>query len=276
MRIDSHQHFWSYDAAQYPWMTERLARLRRDFLPADLQPELAATGLDGTVAVQARQTLEESRWLLELASQSPLIRGVVGWVDLRSPNVDEDLARLAAHPKFVGVRHVVQDEPDDRFLLNPDFMRGIGRLKEFDLTYDLLVFPKQLPASIELVRYFPEHPFVLDHIAKPFIRDRSIHPWKEQMAELAQYPNIYCKLSGMVTEADWEAWQPADFENYMEVALEYFGEDRLMFGSDWPVCLLAGSYTEVFGLVNKFIGSKNASLRSKIFGENAIRFYGLA
>ncbi len=268
MRLDSHQHFWKYDAEQYPWMTEKLAELRRDFLPPDLAPELHEVGLDGCIAVQARQTVEESRWLLELADQCPLIKGVVGWVDLRADDVEKDLAQLAKRPKFVGVRHVVQDEPDDRFLVGREFQRGIEKLRQFDLAYDLLIFPRQLPAAIELVNAFPEQRFVLDHIAKPEIRGRQMEPWRGQVFELAKARNVMCKVSGMVTEADWNGWSNGDFQPYLDVVGEAFGPDRLMFGSDWPVCLLAANYGEVFNIIDRWSRNFDAEMREGIFGGN--------
>ncbi len=275
MKLDSHQHFWSYDAAQYPWIPPG-SPLHRDWLPDDLAPLLAAPGLDGCIAVQARQTVEESRWLLTLADHAPIIRGVVGWVDLRSERVEEQLAELAPHAKFRGVRHVVQDEPDDRFMLSADFLRGIGKLKAFGLTYDILIFPKQLPAAIELVRRFPEQPFVLDHIAKPAIKDGTLEPWAAQIRELAKAPNVMCKISGMVTEAKHGAWRAEDFRPYLDVVFECFGVERLMFGSDWPVCLLSGSYPEVVGLVHDYASHLDAVQQATLFGGNAARFYGLA
>lgn len=275
MRLDSHQHFWSYDAAQYPWIPQD-SPLHRDWLPDDLAPLLAAAGLDGCIAVQARQTVEESRWLLTLAEHAPIIRGVVGWVDLRSERVEEQLAELAPHKKFRGVRHVVQDEPDDRFMLGTDFLRGIGKLKAFGVTYDILIFPKQLPAAIELARRFPEQPFVLDHIAKPLIKDGTIEPWATQIRELAVAPNVMCKVSGMVTEAKHGAWHAEDFRPYLDVVFEAFGAERLMFGSDWPVCLLSASYAQQFGLVDDYTRALSAAQREAIFGGNAARFYGVA
>lgn len=275
MNIDSHQHFWRYDVAQYPWMTEPLAALRRDYLPADLARERAKISVAASIAVQARQSLEESRWLLELADEDASIVGVVGWVDLQSDRVEEQLARFAPNKKFTGVRHVVQDEPDDNFMLRPAFLRGLSRLKQFNLTYDLLTFPKQLPAAIKVVQQFPGQLFVLDHISKPFIKRGEISPWREQFHELAKSPNVMCKLSGMVTEADWRAWKPADFRPYLDVAWEAFGEDRLMFGSDWPVCTLAGSYEQVFRLVEDFLAQFPAVTRAKVWGGNAARFYGV-
>jgi L-fuconolactonase len=274
MRIDGHQHFWRFNPADYSWMKPDWP-IRRDFLPVDLEPELRARNLDGCVAVQARQSLAESRWLLDLAEDAAIIRGVVGWVDLRSPNVAKELEEFAERPKFVGVRHVVQDEPDDEFLLREDFQRGIAELRRFDLTYDLLVFPRQLPAAIAVVQQFPEQPFVLDHLAKPPIKDSALSPWREQIRELAKLSNVACKVSGMVTEADWQHWQSDDFKPYLDIVFEAFGPDRLMFGSDWPVCLLAGSYERVFALVEKYVRRLGADSQAKFFGTNAAKFYGL-
>ena len=218
MRIDSHQHFWIYAAPDYPWIQPGWP-LRRDFLPSDLAPILDASGFDASIGVQARQTMEESRWLLELAEGNPRIAGVVGWVDLRSERVADDLSALAAHPKFVGVRHVVQDEPDDAFLLRPDFLRGIAGLSAFELTYDLLIYPRQLPAAIQLARMFPDQPFVLDHMAKPDVRKGELHPWLEGIRELASMPNVWCKVSGLVTEAAWRQWKPKDFDAFLNAVV---------------------------------------------------------
>lgn len=272
MKLDSHQHFWSYDAQQYPWIAPG-SPLQRNWLPPDLAPLLAAAGLEGCIAVQARQTIDESHWLLELAEHHSIIKGVVGWVDLRSPDVEHDLAALAPHPKFCGVRHVVQDEPDVNFMLGEEFQRGIGKLRAFKLTYDILIFPRQLAAAIELVKRFPEQPFVLDHIAKPPIMDGTLSPWREQIRELAKAPNILCKVSGMVTEADLAAWKPADFKPFLDVVFEAFGEDRLMYGSDWPVCLRAASYAQVHALVDDYTRQLGATARDKFFGGNAAKFY---
>ena len=275
MRIDAHQHFWNYDAAEYPWIGESMKHLRRDFLPPDLARAQAKVGLDGSIAVQARQSLEESRWLLGLADESAIIRGVVGWVDLQSATVGRDLAGLARHPRFVGVRHVVQDEPEDGFMLRPNFLRGLGELSHFNLAYDLLIFPKQLPAAIQVARKFPGQRFVLDHIAKPFIKDGTLSPWDQHLRELALSPNVWCKISGLVTEANWGRWKPADFHPYLDVVLEAFGEDRLMFGSDWPVCLASGSYENVLALARDYFQKLPEAAREKIFGGNAAKFYGL-
>jgi len=273
MRLDSHQHFWKYDPIQYGWMKPEWP-IRRDFLPTHFQ-ELQQCRFDGSVAVQARQSLEESHWLLSLADEAPAIKGVVGWVDLRSDRVEESLTLLAKHPRFVGVRHVVQDEPDDAFMLQPDFLRGISKLKQFKLTYDILIFPKQLPAAIELARKFPEQPFVLDHLGKPCIRDKTISPWREQIIELARNPNVFCKVSGMITEAEWTTWKPDDLKPYLDVAFEAFGVNRLMYGSDWPVCLLAGTYVRMFETIDNYAQQLGADGRALFFGENAARFYGI-
>jgi L-fuconolactonase len=274
MKLDSHQHFWRYDPAQYPWMQPSWP-IRRDFLPPDLKPLLDAAGLDGSLAVQARQSLEENRFLLALADANPFIKGVVGWVDLRSDRVEDQLAQFAPHPKFVGVRHVVQDEPDDNFLLGAAFQRGIGRLRQFDLTYDLLIFPRQLPAAIKLVESFPEQPFVLDHLAKPPIKTGALSPWREQVLELAKFPNVLCKVSGLVTEAEWSGWRPADFRPYLDVAFEAFGPSRLMYGSDWPVALLAADYAQVFTLAQDYLAGRPTVEQELFFGGNAARFYGI-
>ena len=274
MKLDAHQHFWNYDAKQYPWIPPG-SPLQRDWLPADLAKKQARVGLDGSIAVQARQTLEESRWLLNLADHFPLIKGVVGWVDLQSDQVEEPLAELAKHPRFVGVRHVVQDEPDDDFMLRPNFLRGLGKLKQFKLKYDLLVFPRQLSAAIKVVQKFPDQPFVLDHIAKPFIKDGTLSPWNAQIKELARLPNVFCKVSGMVTEAKHGQWQPADFRPYLDIVFAAFGEDRLMFGSDWPVCLLSGTYDQVHGLADEYVRKLSPPAQAKFWGGNAAKFYGV-
>jgi L-fuconolactonase len=272
IQIDSHQHFWSYDERQYPWIPKG-SPLHRDWLPNDLSPLLANAGLEDCIAVQARQTVEESRWLLTLADHAPIIKGVVGWVDLQSERVEEQLEELSKHPKFVGVRHVVQDEPDVNFMLRPNFLRGIDRLKPFNLTYDILIYPKQLSAALELIKRFPEQPFVLDHIAKPFIKAGTLSPWQEQIRELAKASNLFCKVSGMITEADHANWKLSDFKPYLDVVFEAFGVDRLMYGSDWPVCLLAGSYERVFGLVEDYTRPLSQEARAGFLGDNAARFY---
>ena len=273
MKIDSHQHFWDYNPKDYPWITDKLAHIRRSFLPPDLEPELKAAGLDACIAVQARQSLEENRFLLRLADQYPFIKGVVGWVDLRANNVEQQLQQFAPHPKFVGVRHVAQDEPDDRFLVGKDFLRGISKLKQFDLAYDILIFPKQLPAAIELANKFPDQRFVLDHLAKPNIREKATEPWKTHVRELSKATNVLCKVSGMVTEARWDAWKKQDFFPYLDIVAEAFGMERLMFGSDWPVCLLAGSHASVHGIVADWLRASGKDRREHVLGDTCAAFY---
>jgi len=275
MRIDAHQHFWSYSAAEYPWIGKGMERLAHDHLPEDLAPLAAASGVGGTVAVQARQSLEESRWLLELADANPLIRGVVGWVDLRSTHVEDQLREFAERPQFVGVRHVVQDEPDRRFLLGESFLHGIRQLARYGLTYDLLLYPQQLSAAVEFVGLFPEQPFVLDHLAKPRIKAGELEPWRRDFKALAAHEHVCCKLSGLVTEAAWQGWKRTEFTPYLEVALEAFGSERLLFGSDWPVCTLAAEYADVVGIVTDFLGGLAEAEREAILGGNATRFYSL-
>jgi L-fuconolactonase len=275
MRIDAHQHFWHYNAEEYGWIDDSISILRRDFLPEHLEPELKQAGFDACIAVQARQTLEETRWLLNLAASSPFIRGVVGWVDLQSEIVREQLLEFASNPKFLGVRHIVQSEPDARFLLRPEFLRGIAALEEFDFTFDILIYPKHLPVVAEFVSQFPRQRFVLDHLAKPFIKSGELEPWHSDLRRLVQFPNVYCKLSGLVTEADWQAWSPEHVRPYLETAFECFGHDRLMIGSDWPVCTTAASYSQTMNVVVEFFADYPRHFRDAILGGNAARFWRL-
>jgi L-fuconolactonase len=274
-RLDAHQHFWKYSPVDYGWINDEMAALKRDFLPCDLGPLLAASGFDGCVAVQARQSLEETRWLLELAEQNDFIKGVVGWVDLCSVELPEQFERFARHPKLVGVRHVVQDEPDDEFILRTEFRRGIARLAEFGLAYDLLIHPRHLPIAAKLVREFPKQRFVLDHIAKPAIANGLMQPWKRGLRELAKFENVHCKLSGMVTEARWRQWSAKDFKPYLDVVFEAFGAERLMMGSDWPVCTLSGDYADVMAIVLKWMETIPTAARDGVLGLNCARFYGI-
>ena len=276
MKIDAHQHFWTYNAGEYSWMGPGMEPLKRDYLPPDLAPLLKSAGIEGTGAVQARQCLEESRWLLNLADQYPFIKGVVGWVDLCSAEIDEQLAALAGHRKFRGVRHILHDEPDDRFMLREDFLRGIGRLAGYGLTYDLLLFPRHLSVACELVKQFPNQPFVVDHLAKPLIKAHELSPWAADIRRLATFPNVFCKVSGMVTEADWQLWKPADFTPYLDVVFECFRPKRIMVGSDWPVCTLAGNYSEVLQIPADYLGKLSTYEQAAVRGENAKRFYGIA
>ena len=275
IRIDSHQHFWKYDPREYGWIEERMGALKRDFLPADLEPQLKASGFDACVAVQARQTLEETAWLLALAERTPFVVGVVGWVDLCSADVRAQLQRLGKHSKLVGVRHIVQGEPDDRFLLRPDFGRGIALLEEFGLTYDILIYPRHLAVAAEFVNRFPRQRFVLDHLAKPEIARGEIRGWSRDVRALAAAPNVHAKLSGLVTEADWSRWTPGQIRPYLDVAFECFGPGRLMIGSDWPVCTLAGDYGGVMGVVTEYLNDRPAAEREAVRGGNAREFWNL-
>ncbi len=275
MHIDAHQHFWIYNPAEYDWIDDSMSALRRDFLPPDLKPELDRTDFQGSVVVQVRQTLEETRWLLELAERSPSILGVVGWADLRSPDIRSQLQNLARNPKLVGVRHIVQSEPDDRFLLQAEFLRGIAALEEFDLAYDILIYTKHLPVAAEFVERFPRQRFILDHLAKPPIKSGQIDFWAHGIRKLAAFPNVFCKLSGLVTEADWQHWRPEHIVPFLDVAFESFGPDRLMIGSDWPVCLVAASYARTVEVVKTYLLEKNSDCREAILGRNTQRFWRL-
>jgi len=275
MRLDAHQHFWHYNPAEHTWMTSQMSALKQDFLPGDLEPLLRATDFDGSVAVQARQSLEETRWLLELAEEHHFIKAVVGWVDLRSERVQEQLEKFSANPKLAGVRHVLHDEPDDEFMLRPEFLRGLSQLTAFNLTYDLLLFPKHLPIATRLAKQLPKQPFVLDHIGKPRIRERIIQPWRDDLLRLAEPPNVFCKLSGMVTEAKWNEWRPEDFHAYLDTVFDAFGPGRLMIGSDWPVCTLSANYEAAMQIVVEYMSRYSTAEQAAILGENCARFYGI-
>lgn len=276
MRIDTHVHFWHYSPTEHTWMTDEMDILRRPFLPTDLQPLLEAAGFDGVIAVQARQSLAETEWLLELAEQHPLVKGVVGWVDLQAPEVLEQIERFSGHPAFKGVRHVVHDEPDDDFMLRPAFQRGIAALGPFELPYELLLYPRHLPAALKLVERFPDQLFVLDHIAKPKIRDQRLSPWREDIRRLARRENVLCKLSGMDTEAVWGRWTPAEFEPYLDVVLEAFRPRRLMLGSNWPVCTLSSPYAAAVGIATGYIARLSPDEQAQIDGLTAARCYKLS
>lgn len=275
MRIDAHQHFWNYDPAEYAWISDAMPGLKCHRLPADLKPLLDAARFSGCIAVQARESLEETRFLLDLAQQHDFVRGVVGWVDLCSAEVERQLEIFAADPRLVGVRHIVQDEPEDRFLLREDFRRGIAALAHFNLAYDVLIYPRQLPAAVEFVPLFPRQRFVLDHIGKPPIGEGSLEPWATRIRELARNSNLYCKLSGMVTEAKWKQWRAEDFHPYLDVVLESFGPERLMIGSDWPVCMLSAEYPDTMRIVTDYIARLSADDQEGILGGNCARFYQL-
>jgi L-fuconolactonase len=275
VRIDSHQHFWKYDAREYGWIDERMGALKRDFLPQHLREELEKAGFDASIAVQARQTLAETEFLLELAERHDFIAGVVGWVDLRAADVRVQLERFRGRPKLVGIRHIVQGEPDDRFLLRPDFCRGIEVLQDVGLAYDILIYPRHLASATEFARRFSGMHLVLDHLAKPDIKGGDVGNWSRELRALAALPHVFCKLSGLVTEADWERWTPQQIEPCLEVAFDCFGPERLMIGSDWPVCTLAGDYARTMGVVQGFLERRSTAERAAVLGGNAARFWKL-
>ena len=273
-RIDSHQHFWIFDPVRDSWIDESMQRIQRDFLPQDLSPVLERNNFKGCVAVQADQTEAQTHFLLDLAKQNDFIKGVVGWVDLLDKNVADRLDFFSTEKKLKGFRHVVQGEADD-FMLRDDFRRGIAALKAHNYTYDILVFHRQLPAAIDLTNRFPNQAFVLDHIAKPDIKSGQIQSWKENIIELAKAENVLCKISGMVTEANWKTWTPDDLKPYLDVVFENFTSERLMFGSDWPVCLVASEYELVVKTLEDYITQLPIAQQELIWFKNAERFYGL-
>jgi L-fuconolactonase len=275
MQIDAHVHFWRYDAAEYGWIDDSMDALRRDFLPEDAKREMDRAGIDACIAVQARQTLEETRWLLDLADRHPFIAGVVGWVDLQADEVGDELEQFAGTPKLVGLRHIVQSEPDERFLLRPAFCRGISLLQDLDLAYDILIYPKHLAVTAEFVSRFKRQRFVIDHLAKPEIRSGEIREWEQGMRRLANFPNVFCKLSGLVTEAAWDRWTLAQIRPYLEVALDCFGAHRLIAGSDWPVCTVAADYRRTMSVVGEFLAGRPADEHEAVMGSNAQRFWNL-
>lgn len=278
MIIDSHQHFWDRSLAQFDnsWQeNEGLEKICKSFLPEDLKPMIESAGVDKTVFVQTQHNLEENRWVMGLAEQHDWIAGVVGWVDLASPDCESQVEEFKSHPKFVGVRHVVQDEPNDDFIIQDNVLRGLGVLEKHSVPYDLLFFVKHLKHAATVARKFPNLKLVIDHLAKPLIKEASTEGWIEHFSAAAKCENVYCKLSGMATEADWLNWKPEDLQPYVESALDHFGADRCMFGSDWPVCELAASYQQVFEALTHCIGGVSDSEKAKILGLNAIRFYDL-
>jgi L-fuconolactonase len=274
-RIDAHHHLWRYSKAEYAWIKEAMKGIARDFLPSDLEKEAAASGIQGTVAVQGRQCLEETHALLEFTGASSLIRGVVGWAPIASPELPGILEQWRQHRKLVGLRHVVQDEPDEQFLLRREFNTGICQLRKYSLVYDILIYERHLPAAIAFVDRHPNQIFVLDHIAKPRIRELQLEPWSKNIRELGRRQNVFCKLSGMVTEADWANWQPANLRPYLDVVLEAFGPKRLMAGSDWPVCLLASTYSRWWSTLNEYLQALSAGEQNLILGEVASTVYSL-
>ena len=275
MIIDAHQHFWQYDPERHGWINDNMSVLKKDFMPVHLQEVFEANNVNGCVAVQADQSEAETEFLLDLADKNPFVKAVVGWVDLRSEQIEERLTYFKGFSKLAGFRHVVQSEPDNNFMLREDFKRGIGSLLKYGFTYDILIFPTQMEAARQITEIFPDQKFVVDHIAKPYIKKGLLEPWGSAMRSIAQNENVSCKISGMVTEADWQNWQYDDFVPYMDVVMEAFGPDRLMFGSDWPVCLLAGDYSRIKGIVEKYIEKLSESEKQKIMGDTAIKFYGI-
>ena len=274
MKIDAHQHFWQFDPVRDSWIDDSMKILQNDFMPDDLKPLLEQTGFDGCVAVQADQSENETRFLLNLAGEFEFIKGVVGWIDLKASNLEQRLENFSQFSKLKGFRHIIQAEPDG-FMVNPQFVEGVKKLHEFQFTYDILIFEHQLEECINFVKSLPEMPLVIDHLAKPDIKNRSFDEWAEQMKKLAEFPNVHVKLSGLVTETDWGNWTRKEFTPYMETCLDYFGAERLMIGSDWPVCLLGGSFDEVTGIVEEFARGLSQAEHDAIMGQTAINFYNL-
>lgn len=275
-RIDAHQHFWKFDPVRDGWITDDMRAIRRDFLPQDLEPLLKAHGFDGCVVVQSDQSEAENTFQLNHAEKHAFIKGVVGWVDLRADNIVERLASYSQFPKLKGFRHILQGEADRALMLKPDFKHGISQLKKFGYTYDILIFPDQLAYTKEFVKTFPDQPFVIDHIAKPYIKDKKISDWEKDMKAVAEHENVYCKISGMVTEADWGNWKIEDFTPYIDVVVDAFGPKRIMFGSDWPVCQVAATYSQVVELVKTYFASFSSHEQALFFGGNASAFYELS
>lgn len=275
MKIDAHQHFWNFDPVRDSWINEEMAVIQRDFLPEDIQPVLQQNDIDGCVTVQSDQSEEENTFQLANAAKRDFIKGVVGWVDLQAEDIEDRLQYYKQFKKLKGFRHVLQGEPQRDFMLRPAFMNGIGLLNKYGFTYDILIFPDQLSYSYELVKAFPDQPFVIDHIAKPYIKDGKIDDWKKDMQTIAGCKNVSCKISGMVTEANWKTWKKPDFSPYLNIVVEAFGTNRIMFGSDWPVCLVAASYAEMIGIVTDYFASFTHDEQANVFGKNAIQFYKL-
>lgn len=275
MKCDSHHHFWRYSPSEYGWIHDDMRTIRHSFLPLDLKQEISEAGIEGVVSVQARQTLSETEDLLAWAQEHDFIRGVVGWVPLVSDSVREDIERFADRDELKGVRHVLQSEPDNHYMLRDDFNRGVALLKDFGLVYDILIFERHLPQTLQFVDRHPDQVFVLDHIAKPRIKEGLLAPWQSNISQLAQRPNVYCKVSGMVTEADWGAWTENQLIPYFDTVFSAFGTKRLMFGSDWPMCLLATPYGRWFRLVEKYVARLSDTEQERFWDGTAVEAYGL-
>lgn len=275
LRIDSHQHFWKYDPVRYDWIDDSMSVIQKDFLPDDLAPILKANNFDGCISVQSYQSEQENDFQLANADRHSFIKGVVGWVDLRSPQIEGCLNYYQQFKKLKGFRHVLQGEPQRDFMLRPAFLNGISLLKKYGYTYDILILPDQLKYTAEFVAQFPDQRFVIDHIAKPNIKQKELKEWEKGIKAIAAFDNVYCKVSGMVTEADWENWQPADFNNYLEVVTNSFGTGRLMYGSDWPVCNVAADYGQVVNIVKDYFSTFSQTEQQAFFGGNAIGFYNI-
>ena len=274
-RIDAHQHFWKYDPVRDSWINEAMHKIRRDFLPGDLAPILKQNGIDGTIAVQADQSEAENDFLLGLAQKNDFIRGVVGWIDFRATNADERLQYYSGFPKMKGFRHVLQGEKDRAYMLLPDFKRGIALLEKYGFTYDVLIYPDQLEYALAFCQSLPNQPFIIDHLAKPVIREDGLLAWKKDIVKFKTAEHVYCKVSGIITEADWVNWSAVDIYPYLDVIVDTFGTDRLVFGSDWPVCLVAGEYSRMKQLADQYFASYSSQEKEAIFGGNAERFYKL-
>lgn len=273
--IDAHQHFWYYNPIKHDWINDDMAIIQKDFLPKDLLEVYAKNGIDGCIAVQADQAEGETEFLLTLAEEYDFIKAVVGWVDLCAPNIEERLTYFSHFPKLKGFRHIVQAEPDPQFMLQQSFQHGISCLQQYNFTYDILIFPTQLEAALQLVKNFPQQKFVIDHIAKPYIKKGELTGWEKYMRDLGKCNNVWCKISGMVTEADWDKWVYTDFVPYLDVVFEAFSNDRIMFGSDWPVCLIGGNYQKVKGIIEKYMHNLSSEIQGKIWGSNTLDFYNI-
>jgi L-fuconolactonase len=275
LRIDSHQHFWNFDPEKFDWITEEMSLIKKDFLPGDLKYILQENNFDGCITVQVQQTEEENSFLLNNAKDNDFIKGVVGWVDLQSENIDERLAYYKQFERLRGFRHILQGEKKRDLMLSPGFKRGISLLNKYNFTYDVLIFPDQLVFAKQLVKEFPKQKFVIDHLAKPYIKDGRIEEWKKDMEAIGSFENVYCKISGMVTEADWKNWKAKDFFPYLDVVVKSFGTNRIMYGSDWPVCLVAASYEQVLNIVREYFSSFSKNEQDLFFGGNAVKFYNI-